>query len=95
MAGNPVGTMFVELSLDATKYTAAQKDILKGAEQNSANINKVFATVGTKSDEMYNAMRKNIENANAAILRSTITSEDEKRRAIHKRAAVRQADLID
>ena len=33
--GKPVGTMFVELSLDATKYTKSQRDILAGAEKNS------------------------------------------------------------
>jgi hypothetical protein len=75
--GKPVGTMYVELAMDATKYTAAQKAILAGAEQNSADINKVFSTVGTKSDEMYNAMRKNIENALGAIKQSHLTSADE------------------
>ncbi len=81
MANNPVGTMYVELSLDATKYTAAQKAILSGAQQNSADINKVFKTVGTQSDEMYNAMRKNIENALGAIKQSHLSSTNEIRRA--------------
>ena len=60
--GKPVGQMYVELSLDATKYTKAQKEILAGAEKNSADINKAFKIVGTKSDEIYNAMRQNITN---------------------------------
>lgn len=79
--GKPVGTMFVELSMDATKYTTAQKQILAGAEQNSADINKVMATVGTKSDVMYNAMRQNVQNALDAIKQSHISSADEIRRA--------------
>ncbi|MFH0972350.1 MAG: hypothetical protein V1835_07365, partial [Candidatus Micrarchaeota archaeon] len=78
---NPVGVQYVELTLDATKYTAAQKAILSGAEKNSADINRVFKTVGTQSDEMYNAMRKNIENALNAINRSSLSSGDERIRA--------------
>jgi hypothetical protein len=79
--GKPVGTMYVELSMDATKYTKAQEAIRAGAEKNSADINKVFKTVGAQSDEMYNAMRKNVENALNAIKRSHISSADEIRRS--------------
>jgi hypothetical protein len=79
--GKPVGLMYVELSLDATKYTAAQKAILAGAQKNSADINKVFKTVGTQSDEMYNAMRQNIQNSLNAITVSHLTSSNEIRRA--------------
>jgi ElaB/YqjD/DUF883 family membrane-anchored ribosome-binding protein len=105
MPANPVGTMYVELSLDATKYTAAQKAILTGAEKNTADINKVFKTVGTQSDEMYNAMRKNIENALNAIKKSHLSSSDEIRRAqesasakivqINEQQFGRQNSLID
>jgi len=87
MAGQPVGTMYVELSLDATKYTKAQKDILAGAEKNSADINKVFKTVGTQSDQMYDAMRKNIQNSLNAIKQSHLSSHDEIRRAQESAAA--------
>lgn len=87
MAGNPVGTMYVELSLDATKYTKAQKEIIAGAEKNSADINKVFKTVGTQSDAMYDAMRKNIQNSLNAIKQSHISSADEIRRAQESAAA--------
>ena len=79
--GKPVGMMYVELAMDATKYTKAQKDILAGAEKNSADINKVFKTVGTQSDAMYNAMRLNIQNALGAIKQSHLSSADEIRRA--------------
>jgi hypothetical protein len=105
MAGKPVGTMYVELTLDATKYTRAQKEILKGAQQNSADINRVFKTVGTQSDQMYNAMRANIENALTAIKKSHLSSADEIRRAqesaqqkiteINKKQFGEQASLID
>ncbi|HSW62168.1 MAG TPA: hypothetical protein VLH56_02435 [Dissulfurispiraceae bacterium] len=87
MARNPVGTMYVELDLDATKYTKAQKEILAGAEKNSADINRVFKTVGTQSDEMYNAMRKNIQNSLDAIKKSHLSSADEIRRAQESAAA--------
>lgn len=81
MAGKPVGTMYVALDLDKTKYTKAQKDILAGAEKNSADINKVFKTVGTSSDAMYDAMRKNIENSLNAIKRSHLSTASEIERA--------------
>ena len=91
--GKPVGQMYVELSLDATKYTKAQKEILAGAEKNSADINKAFKTVGTKTDEMYNAMRKNIQNHLDAIKKSHLSSHDEIRRA--KESAAAKIKAID
>jgi len=91
--GKPVGQMYVELSLDATKYTKAQKEILAGAEKNSADINKAFKIVGTKTDEMYNAMRKNIQNHLDAIKKSHLSSHDEIRRA--KEAAAAKIKAID
>lgn len=91
--GNPVGRMYVELSLDATKYTKAQKEILAGAEKNSADINKAFKIVGTKTDEMYNAMRLNIQNHLDAIKKSHLSSNDEIRRA--KETAAAKIKAID
>jgi hypothetical protein len=93
MAGRPVGTMFVELDLDSTKYTKAQKEILAGAEQNSADINKAFKAVGTQSDIIYNAMRQNILNNLNAIKASHLTSADEIRRA--QEGAAKQIKKID
>ena len=77
MAGQPVGTMYVELTMDSTRYTKAQKAILEGAKQNSADINKVHKTVGITSDAMYDAMRKNVENALTAIKKSHVSSKNE------------------
>jgi len=91
--GKPVGQMYVELALDATKYTKAQKEILAGAEKNSADINKAFKTVGTKSDEIYNAMRQNIQNHLNAIKQSHLSSNDEIRRA--KESAAAKIKAID
>lgn len=79
--GNPVGTMYVELSLDATKYTAGQKRILAEAQKNSADINRVFSILGTKTDEMFNATRLQAQNAYNAIAKSARSSTDEIRRA--------------
>ena len=87
MAGQPVGTMFVELSLEATKYTTAQKAILAGAEKNSADINKAFKAVGTQTDIMYNAMRQNVTNALNAIKASHLSSSAEIVRAQEGAAA--------
>ena len=80
-AGRGIGTIFVELDLDATKYTKRQKDILAGAKQNSADIEKSFKRVGIMSDKMYDAMRKNITNSLEAIKRSHLTTDAEKVRA--------------
>jgi hypothetical protein len=86
-AGKLVGTMFVELSLDATKYTKAQQEILAGAEKNTANIEQAFKRVGTTSDKMYEAMRQNILNHLEAIKRSHLTTAEEKVRAEESAAA--------
>lgn len=93
MAKKPVGQLYVELDLDSTKYTKGQKAILAGAEKNSADINRVMKTVGTQSDAMYNAMRKNIQNALEAIKRSHLSSHDEIRRA--KEGAAAKIKAID
>ena len=77
MPGGAIGTIFVELDLDATRYTNAQKAILAGAKQNSADINKVFKTVGITSDAMYDAMRKNVTNALGAIKQSHTSTANE------------------
>jgi len=79
--GKKSGTIIVELSLDATKYTSAQKEILDAAKKNSADIEKTFGRVGITSDKMYDAMKKNIQNSLTAIKQSHLTTADEKVRA--------------
>lgn len=79
--GRKSGSIIVELSLDATKYTSAQKEILAAAEKNSADIEQTFGRVGITSDKMYDAMRKSVQNSLAAIKQSHLTTADEKIRA--------------
>lgn len=79
--GTKTGSIFIELSLDATKYTIAQKEILAAAEKNSADIGETFKRVGTESDKIYNAMRQSVQNSLDAIKRSHLTTAEEKVRA--------------
>jgi hypothetical protein len=91
--GNKAGSIFVELSLDATKYTTAQQEILAAAEKNSANIQETFRRVGTESDKIYNAMRQSVQNSLEAIKKSHLTSAEEKIRA--EKAAADRIKKID
>ena len=93
MAGKPVGTMFVEIDLETTKYTKGQKAILAGAEKASGDINRTMKTVGTHSDAMYNAMRKNIQNSLTSIKKSSTSSYAEIQRA--KAGAAAKIKAID
>lgn len=81
MAGKPVGTIFIELDLDETKYTQKQKQIIKMAEQGSADIEKNYKTLGIKSRQMYEAEVQAATNAHRSITNSAITSVNERRRA--------------
>jgi len=78
---NPVGTMFVELDMDTSKYTKAQKEILTAAHQSSLDIETNFKRLGGTSDAMYQAMRQKAENAYAGIANSAKSSANEIRRA--------------
>jgi len=74
-------TYSIEISLDATKALKGQNEVLAGFEKNSADIGKLYKNLGTQSDQMYGAMRANIENSLAAIKKSHLSSADEIRRA--------------
>ncbi len=77
MPGKPVGTVFVELDLDQTKYTKAQQAILQSAKTTSLDIEKNWKIIGEKSDVMYNAMRQSITNAYEMIKNKAGTSAQE------------------
>lgn len=81
MAGKPVGIISIALDMDASAYKKAQAEIYEDAGRKTDSINKIYATVGTKSDAMYDAMRKQIQVAQDAIVSSTKSSAAERHRA--------------
>ncbi len=89
--GKPIGTIFVELDLDKTKYTNAQNEILQGAISTSTNIEKNWSIIGQKSDLMYDAMRQRALNAYEMIAKSGQASASEIIRAEEaKNARIKQ-----
>jgi hypothetical protein len=87
------GTVFVELGLDATQFTKAQKDILQSSKQTALDSEKNFKTLGTQSDLIFNTMRENAKSALGAITASTKSSAEERIRA--ERAAADQIASIN
>ena len=79
--GNPVGTMYVVLDMDASEYKKTQAEIFADAGKKTDAINKIYRTVGTQSDAMYAAMKTNISSALDAIEKKHKGSYDEILRA--------------
>ena len=79
--GKPVGTIFAELDLDSSKYTQAQKQILKGALEAAGNIETNWKRIGSQSDTMFDAMRRNAQNAYDAIAKNAHSTASEISRA--------------
>ena len=63
MAGKPVGTIFVELDLDASRYTKGQQKLLKDAQSTTLNIEQNFKNLGIKSSAEMDLMRAKIKNS--------------------------------
>jgi len=77
MAGKPVGTIFVELDLDASRYTKGQQRLLKDATSTSLNIEQNFKNLGIKSSAEMNLMRAKIVNSfNMIANNSKATAND-------------------
>jgi hypothetical protein len=93
MAGKPVGTIYAELDLDASKYTKAQKEILKSAQQTTLDIEKNWKTLGSQSDLLFDAQRKGAENAYNMIANSAKSSSAEIERA--RESLARKIETID
>ncbi len=82
------GTVFTEIDLDTRKFDAAQKRILYDAKTMAVNVEDAWKVLGQKSDVMYNAMRKQAENAYQRISADSKSSSAERIRAeeaMHKR----------
>lgn len=68
------GVVYVEIDLDASKFTRAQQQTQKDASVVALDQEKNYKNLGMKSEAMYNLMRAQAENAYQGILHSSSTS---------------------
>ena len=71
MAGGSLGTVFVELDLDSSRYTRGQQALLKSATSVSLNIEQNFKNLGIKSSAEMDLMRQKIINSFEMIKNSS------------------------
>ena len=81
MAGKPVGTIFVELDLDASRYTKGQQKLLKDSQATSLNIEQNFKNLGIKSSAEMDLMRAKIKNSFDMIANSSKSTANDIMRA--------------
>lgn len=79
MAG--LGTIFVELDLDTSRFTRGQQQLLRDATSTALNIEDNFKKLGIKSDAEFNLMRQKATNAFEMIASSGKASTSEIARA--------------
>jgi hypothetical protein len=77
MAGKPIGTLFVELDLDSSRYLKGQQQILKDAQVVTFDIEKNFKNLGLKSSAAMDLSRAQIVNAYQGILHSANTTAND------------------
>jgi len=61
--GSPVGLVYVEVAMDYTPYTRAQKNLLKSVTSTTLNIEKSYTDLGIKSAKTFDLMRAKVHNA--------------------------------
>ena len=66
-----VGTIFVELDLDASRYTKGQQALLQSAKSTTLNIEQNFKNLGIKSSAEMDLMRARITNSYNMIKNSS------------------------
>jgi len=71
VAGQSIGTVFVELDLDASRYTKSQQRLYKDATQVSLGIEDNFRKLGIKSSAEFDLMRAKITNSYDMIKNSS------------------------
>lgn len=105
MADRKIGTVYVELDLDPSRYTKGQQQLLKDAQNASSNLEQNFKNLGVKSDAVYDLMRAKAQRsfeaiANSAkatandIIRAEQAKADQIRR-IHDQQYAHQKTFID
>lgn len=77
MAGKPIGTMFAEIGLDATKLEKGLKQSHDALVDGTAKVESAYKSLGIKSDAVYEQMRKNATAAVDFIKNKTISSTEE------------------
>ena len=70
-SGHAIGTVFVELDLDPSRYTKGQQQLYKDATQTALNIEENFKKLGIKSSAEFDLMRQKAQNAFEAIKNSS------------------------
>ena len=93
MGDSRLGTIFVELDLDYSKFERGQKQILTRAKQTSLSVEKNWKTLGVKSDIIYKAMAQGAINAYNMISNHAKTSAAEQFRA--KSAMVAKVNALN
>jgi hypothetical protein len=81
MSGKPVGTIFAELDLDASRYTQGQQKLLKDATSTTLNIEQNFKNLGIKSAAEMDLMRAKIKNSFDMIANSSKAAGNDRVRA--------------
>jgi tape measure domain-containing protein len=71
MAEQKIGTVFVELDLDPSRYTKGQQQLLKDATTTTLNIEENFKKLGIKSSAEMDLMRQKIQNSYDMIANSS------------------------
>ena len=77
MAGKPIGTCFVELDLDASKFSKKQREIYNDATNTALGVEKSWRIIGQQSDVMYDVMRQRIARAYDQIKNSATSTQQE------------------
>jgi hypothetical protein len=71
MADHKIGTVFVELDLDPSRYTKGQQQLYKDATQTTLNIEANFKKLGISSSAEMDLMRAKIKNSFDMIANSS------------------------
>jgi hypothetical protein len=84
--GHSIGTVFIELDLDPSRYTKGQQQLLNDATSTSLNLEKNFQNLGIKSDATFDLMRQKAQNSYEMIANSSKSSHDDIIRAEQAKA---------
>jgi len=77
MAGKPVGTMFAEIGLDSTKLERSLESTHKKLVDGTIKVEDSYKSLGIKSDQVYEQMRRNATAAVDFIKNKTLSSKEE------------------
>ena len=93
MADHHVGTLFIELDLDDSKFTKRQKSLLADATRTTLNLESNYKKLGIKTSNELNMMANKVVNAYTRIANSSKSSAQDIARA--HRAMSDQISKID